>query len=54
MEDFPVPYSIVHATQFFEFIGASPTRPPAAARCAWHTGSSSPSPIVMTWPRRLP
>jgi uncharacterized protein YbjT (DUF2867 family) len=30
---------------------ASPTRPPAAARCAWHTCSSSPWP-PRTWPAR--
>ena len=27
-----IPYSIVHATQFFEFVEASPTRPPTATR----------------------
>ena len=51
IEDSSIPYSIVHATQFFEFIGASPTRPPAAPRCAWHTCSSSPS-SPRTWPAR--
>ena len=47
----PDPLSIVHATQFFEFVGRIADRPPAATRCAWHTCSSSPWP-PRTWPAR--
>ena len=51
IKDSPIPYSIVHATQFFEFVGRIADRPPAATRCAWHTCSSSPWP-PRTWPAR--
>ena len=35
IRDSPIPYSIVHATQFFEFIQASPMRPQTAPRSVW-------------------
>ena len=37
-----IPYTIVHATQFFEFVKTSPTRPPTAARSVCRRCSSSP------------
>ena len=33
VETSSIPYTIVHATQFFEFLPASPTTPPTATRC---------------------
>ena len=32
IEESSIPYSIVHATQFFEFLEASPRPPPTATR----------------------
>src|SRR6202162_1025942 len=42
-----VPYTIVRATQFFEFVGASPMRRQKVSRCGWHRCSSSPSRLLM-------
>jgi uncharacterized protein YbjT (DUF2867 family) len=38
----PIPYTIVRATQFFEFVAASPNQPPTAKRFGCHPPSCSP------------
>jgi uncharacterized protein YbjT (DUF2867 family) len=47
IEDSSIPYSIVHATQFFEFVKSIAGLPPTATRFAWRRCSSSP------WRRRM-
>ena len=46
-----IPYTIVHATQFFEFAARMPTRRVTATRCGFLRCSSSRWPPTMSPPR---